>query len=321
MSRQRQSPLTCRPTPVSNSRRRLTLEQLEPRFALAAILAQWTGGSGSWWDASHWDIGVVPHNANGITYAAVIGAAEADAVITVDRDLTIDSLTNAANLELTARGDLLGTIRERLDNQGRITILGGAANSTLQLPPGTIQNRGILSVRGSRASLLAVADTVLEGTGEVFLSQGGVFRTAVGRGADLAQLRIGPDQVIAGDGQVIAHVRNEGVVQANAVGRPLLVGTDPSAVIENSGTISATNGSTIQLVGQSVSNQGTIETRGPRIANIAQSVDIDADLIVDSVGRLRINAPGIVRISGNLQGNTTNEISSRRSGTFRIRRR
>jgi hypothetical protein len=56
---------------------------------LASVTAHWIGGSGNWSDPSNWDIGVVPNNSGGTTYAAIVDRPADNPTVVIDQAVTI----------------------------------------------------------------------------------------------------------------------------------------------------------------------------------------------------------------------------------------
>jgi hypothetical protein len=143
------------------------------------VIAQWTGSSGLWSEPSNWDIGVVPNNSDTTNFVVVINPPSSNSTITINQHVTIDSLSNAANI-------VIGGSALSLKN-------GLALNGTLTL----------LTTNGSSAWLNFVGTQTLSGQGQV------VFAAATGYqdnrlyvqgdgGSNPAILTIGPGITIRG---------------------------------------------------------------------------------------------------------------------------
>lgn len=116
----------------------LFVEQLESRIQLDCVLARWIGGSGSWFDPTAWDVGVVPNNSGSTTYCVTIDRLDADPVITVDRNVTVSTLINAETLHVVTGTTV---VADNAENRGTIEASGAG---TLTLAGADWQNTGTL---------------------------------------------------------------------------------------------------------------------------------------------------------------------------------
>ena len=118
---------------------RLGLEALEDR--LAPALVQWTGAGGDllWSDAQNWSGGQLP----GSSDDAVIGTAFAGQTIVSSGTVSINSVTSAASLSITA-GSFTIAGASTADNSTGVSAL----SSNLLLSGGTLTGAGTLDVDG-----------------------------------------------------------------------------------------------------------------------------------------------------------------------------
>jgi hypothetical protein len=129
-------------------------------------IARWIGESGDWSDSNHWDIGVVPNNGGGNSYAAVIDVPGNDAVITIDRDISITGLTNSEFVRVAAGST---SVSLTIFNSGTIEVAGGVFNAggtftrsdlgNLRANGGTVNLTGTLDNTGTTLALDATTGT------------------------------------------------------------------------------------------------------------------------------------------------------------------
>jgi hypothetical protein len=144
--------------------RRLHFEPLEDRRLLDGVTAHWIGGSGNWSDPTHWDIGAVPNNSGGTTYAVVIDLPASNPVVTIDQGVTVNSLINTETI-LVGAG--VTTVANQVDNSGVIQVTGSSAGLTLS---GTVANTGDAS---AIAGNLRFSSATVANTGRTITADGG----------------------------------------------------------------------------------------------------------------------------------------------------
>jgi hypothetical protein len=109
----------------------------------AQTVVRWVGGSGSWSDTNHWDIGKVPSNAGATTYIAVIDLASDNPVVTVSSPITVSGLVNGETIRIEANGTL--------------TLSGGVTNIGATISA----EGGVVAINGSTVTggVLRVSDS------------------------------------------------------------------------------------------------------------------------------------------------------------------
>lgn len=248
----------------------------------------WTGGTGTWFTASHWSPSVVPNNGGGTNYWAAIDGGDAGAASRVDLNTaaSIDRLSVDEDDELNLSPSSILTILEnamvvgtlvfeqnastasdstlRLD--GNVTVDGGGTvlmtefyDSILTSLNATnrLTNRCVIQGQGKVGNNLIwiTNESVIEattGTLEVNPSPGslGVVNTGRLRG-------IGVGSVL--DLEVGEYWNTGGLIEAMGGGRVTFAG---GAVVDNdSGTIRAEDGSEVVFEGPAISG-GVIEATG-----------------------------------------------------------
>ena len=161
------------------SARGCLVEPLEARISPANIVAHWIGGSGNWSDTSHWDIGAVPTNGGGNTYAVVIDVPAFNPVVIVDESIAINGLTNADVIHITTGTSTLST---SLVNTGSIDV---TAAGTLDLTGAfTAPTFGSLAANGGLITVSGTIDLAggvmpIAGTTGVWQLSGGTIKNGL----------------------------------------------------------------------------------------------------------------------------------------------
>ena len=174
--------------------------------------------------------------------------------------LTLDTgntITNAGTLEAGPNGGL--TIDDSVDNSGLVESISGqldvtASSITWTGTTPTAGTNGIVINLGG--SLLIDSDALtLDGGGAVSLLNGTIEGTTAGEGATLTNA----DSMI-GYGQINVGLINHGTIDASGSGQTLLIDTGGSAV-DNDGTLSADGNSTLQI-NDLLNDAGTLKASG-----------------------------------------------------------
>jgi hypothetical protein len=202
-----------------------------------AINDTWAGGNGSWNDPTKWNNGV-PNNSGSTTYSVFIdGGLNDGAVVTISGiNPTISNLTVDSGNSLTVG-----------DNQS-LTIAGGTSAGSLAIA-GTLN----LGSTGDTTNLIlsgAGSTITLSGGGTLALSNSSGNRI-YGDGSET--LVNGAGNTIAGSGQIGINIgsygftlNNQGIIDANQSNALQIATSNPTA---NSGTLEATSGGTLDLIG------------------------------------------------------------------------
>jgi hypothetical protein len=167
--------------------------------------------------------------------------------------VTGGTLTNAATGLLVATG--VSTL-SNVTQSGRFSV----TNNVYVVLGGAITNRGVIALNSTfnEAWLRPVNNTRFLGGGTVELNQfpnDKIFGLAPG------DLLINQDNTIRGAGRLgndFMGLANAGTIDANIPGASLVVDPTDSLIVTNSGTMQASNGGRLQLVGGTFFNAGTI---------------------------------------------------------------
>ncbi|MBK9121404.1 MAG: hypothetical protein IPM18_17635 [Phycisphaerales bacterium] len=233
------------------------------------IDAVWNGGSGSWNTAANWSGIVVPNNAGGNVFRAIIDSTNPVAsVVTLNTNVTIGGLVIDAGDEVI------------IDNARILTIAGGP-----------IENAGTLrigSAGGNTYLLLSTGPVELTGGGDVQLSN--TNANWIYRG-DFAGSLVNVDNTIRGSGNfgwsgAPMPIENQALVVADQ--STALTVASGTAIFRNLGTLRAENGATLQLTGNIDNEDGLIEALdGSRV--LLTNVTVNAGTL-DSAGSGAVEA-------------------------------
>jgi hypothetical protein len=216
---------------------------LLPAALLRAELVECTyiGPDGGTWNlAASWSCGVVPSNGGGHAYAVTIdGNAGADTAVLLDLSAVIDWLVIDA-------GDALGM------NDGR----------ALWVLAGPVTNNGLVSLNsiGGFTHLgVGTAGVTFTGTGAVALGSDWHNRVVgVGYGARLTN---GAEHTFSGGGSFgidMIVLTNHGLIDANLPGGTMTMDLNAGAANQNDGTIRASAGGALVIVGTQLDNTGGV---------------------------------------------------------------
>ncbi len=227
-----------------------------PSAAALTIPSSWlSASSGAWDDAMQWSTDPeFPNNGSPdttSTYDVTIDATGSPYTVTLDTNITIDNLSlDSSNATVS-------------HTTGTFVVTGSAelSNGTYDVNGGTLQG-GIWNVSGGTLSFAGM-DTIdnatvnVDASGARFGADGNGTLT-LGSGStvnlNVANSRITSDILSAGDGTVI----NQGAIVADGGGGSLFVDIDPDAFV-NEGTITVSNGATLDLRGNDWRNDGVID--------------------------------------------------------------
>ena len=232
-----------------------------PQTAWAAS-STWTDGNSNWNNAGNWDNGVP--NSSSTDVFITNGTVGTSTTVTLDINASIRDLTLASNNTLTTNlGKVLSVFGTSISNNGQIVFNGGGGTNTFLLLDNDV------TLAGAGALTLNVAG----GGGNTFVQQG------VG-GLTLTNQSTIQGAGIIGNGGLALD--NAGKVNANSAGQGLLLngsggiintnlleasGTgilqiSASTVNNNGGTIQANAGASVQILGSSVIQGGTLTNSG-----------------------------------------------------------
>ncbi|MGP1345729.1 MAG: hypothetical protein ACTS3F_03565 [Phycisphaerales bacterium] len=201
--------------------------------AAAAHAGLWINALGGAWSiASNWDPAIVPNGARAVAEIGVAGAYEV-----------------ALPAGTTTLGELL------LTNPDGVVLVPAAG--TLSLSGGTATVDGVLQINnfsasGSSATLTATGDTEIVGGGTTRL-MGLTFTRARITTTGEAVVTVAGGHTVAGAGQIIATVINNGSIIADEEGLELQLG---ASAMTNNGLFSASNGSILRLSSTAVDQAG-----------------------------------------------------------------
>ena len=289
------------------------IEALETRIAPAVITAMWIGGDGNWDDPSHWDIGAVPNNGGGNTYHAVINVA-GDAQISINGSFTLDSIVNHEALWLRS-GSMFHLAGSNSINEGLIQLQYSPGSTRLSLG-GTFTNDGTIRTEQThwyswlQGEIYLNADTLIDGSGAIQMAAGS---TPVINGASGAELTLGADQTLHGQGTINVPVINHGTMQADVSGSWLYA----TAGVINDGVLGAKSGGILSLEGAA----GTTTTKdliaaGATIRLLNTTLELNGKTLLADGGEVRIDRSAVEH--GNVQAsdNTGSVVTLYNAVTF-----
>jgi hypothetical protein len=194
--------------------------------------ATYTGpASGSWNVAGNWSGGVIPTNGNaGQNYVVVIdGNAAQSSTVTTDGSFTIDGLTITSGDALSITNNTGLTLNNStLSNAGVISIAAGA-NFTDLIIPGTVALTG-------GGTLNLTSNARIRGGGTLINANNLIDGDTTGSGT-------------FGNNDMAIVNQINGIIDANASGKQLLVDPVNGAGLSNAGIMRATNGGQLVLTG------------------------------------------------------------------------
>jgi len=276
------------------------------------------GAAGNWNTAGNWSGGVVPNNAGGSTYNVKIdnGNTGQNSSVSLNMSATIDNLTIDS-------GDSLGI------NTGQTLTLASGAGA------GTISNAGSLTLNATTSiTQLRVSggDVSLTGGGTVTLSNNANNRII---GAVSTDRLINVDNTIQGAGNIGGNnmaLTNQGLIDANQT-NSLTIDSSASGAI-NTGTMRASSGGTLTLLGGTFTNTGgiiealtgsqtnissstvsggTLSTSGTGVTNLS-SATLDGVTTASGTQVNQANAQSVT-VTGGMVNNGTFELNSTGSVT------
>jgi hypothetical protein len=226
----------------------------------------WLGGNSSWGDASRWSAGVVPLNSGSNTFNVFIPVNLASAnVIAVNygngHTSSIDTLTLTSSTINIGDTDRLDVINHLVVNSGAININGATSFTTFSLiGGGTISGGGVITM-GNNANnhirtetpntRITNVDNLIQGSGNIAGDQSMALTNS---GTILAN-QIVPLRFIPGFNTTSF---NTGWMRATSAAELQIQGT---ATLNNSGgTIAATSGGSVTLIGAIKISGGVLST-------------------------------------------------------------
>ncbi len=297
-------------------------QSLESRRMLAAV--SWDGGAGTsnWTDANNWSTNSLPTAADDVT----INVATNPTILLAGANAVINSLATDESLNLNS-GTLSLAAASSASAAATVTMgaatLSGAGTFTINGPlafnGGTMNGSGTTIAKGtatigSGGAYSAVSDTrTLRIDGSATLSTASGYNTTVATGA---RIRVGSGGTLAvgagsdnlGAGAIIVDAG--GTLTRTAAGTGTVI-----MQVQNSGTISAALGTTLNLnslvsTGGVFDGAGTIQTYGGThtFANSSTTASVTYNHIggtIDGAGTLTTNGPfnwtaGVIQGTGTI---------------------
>jgi hypothetical protein len=241
----------------------------------------------------------------------------------ISATLSGGSLTTPSGGVIQATSSSTDTLTGDLTNSGTFDITGG---SDLNVS-GNLTNNGTIAVNSNDSSFstLTFTGTSLSGTGTIVLN--GATSQAVVAGT----LSQSSTNTISGFGEITAALTNNGTVDTNVSGQTLTLLTSN---MTNNGTMEATSGSTLSIVGitltqgsggQVVANDSTVDlisgatisggTLTTSSGGVIQATNSSSDVLigVTNSGTFNIVGASNVTVSGGLVNNGTIAVDSNAS--------
>ena len=250
--------------------------------------AIWNGGPGSWTDGEMWDIGIVPLNAGGVTFNALIDGGKGVASVvslavtgsvdglTVDANDTlqiqsgvpltvVDELTNDGNVELLSVGPATRLVTDGIDGSGSITLSGGnnAIESTAQASTLVFQTGASQTFRGGTGTLGLFGGDV---------ANGGTLAAADGAEVTLAATVSNAGALLlAGDGSSFRFAAGAGVV---------------GGTLDATGSGEFRSSSGVRPLLQDVQVLGPIRLANGEGIELAGGIDLQSSVSLESTGNV-----------------------------------
>jgi fibronectin-binding autotransporter adhesin len=281
--------LTGQPAPGAAAAPRAALKRQAPP---PVITDTWTGGGGSdtnWSDASNWNSGA-PTTGDSV-------------VINTTTAATVDDFNiSIANLTLSNAGDSVTTTGANLTVNGSITN-----NGSINLVANTFGAQGILTIAGN---------STLTGTGVLLLGNdttqnfiGGASGVTLTNASTIeGGTAMSGGYAAVGQGQIT--LANSGTINANVSGGTLYINPISSGASTNTGTLEATGGGILLFSGGTWSQSGA----GTMTAANGSTIDLQNNVSITG-GTLTTSGSGVFQQNN---GGTVSLANITNNGTYNI---